>query len=575
MTTTSVDHPVPPLQYLPTDFAPLNFAAIEPWLTELEERVIDSVAALEKWILDRSELDSCISEEAVQRMYASVCKTNDEALEKAHMEYATVVLPEIKPIDDRLDRKYLECPFRSALDQERWLVYDRDVELGVRLFREENVALEAEEEEVVNGYDRIFGAMTVEFQGEERTLPGMNKFTEDPDRAVREAAWRATAGRRLEDAEKLEDLFEQLMDLRQRQAKNAGFADYRDYMHLAKGRFDYSVEDCLAFQENVAKHVLPLAGRLLGRRKELLGLTDVRPWDLAVDPESSEAFEPFQDVEGHVQVAADLMGKVRSSFGDELHWMFGEGLLDLDTRAHKAPGGFMESLERRRAPIIFANSGTTHGDVETLVHEGGHALNGILSRDLEPMGYRMPPLEFAEVASMGMESMAMEHYDAVYPPKEVRSCRIKALEGIVTTFPWVATIDGFQQWIYTHQGHSREERTAAWLEIQSRFSEGVDWSGLEAQRASLWHRQLHIFQVPFYYIEYALAQMGALQLWVRYRKDRNETVDRYVDGLKLGGARPLPELFEAAGLVFDPRGERLGEWMPEVEAAWQDEVAKG
>ena len=573
-TASSISHPTPALRYLPEEFAPTNFDAMKPWLEELEQRDIDSQEALEKWILDRSELDSCIGEEAVARMYASVCKTDDANLEKAYMDFQTIILPLIKPIDDRLDRKYLESPFRKDLDPQKWEVYDREVELGVRLFREENVALEAEEEKLTNQYDRIVGAMTVEFQGKEHTLSAMAKYVEDPDRDLRESSWRTTSGRRMEDAEKLESLFEELIELRQRQAKIAGFDNFRDYMHEAKARFDYTPEDCLAFQENVAKYVMPVATRMAARRKELLNLDPLRPWDLAVDPESDKAFEPFSNEQGQVDVASKMMSKVRDSFGGELRWMHAEGLLDLETRPHKAPGGFMDTLERRRVPVIFANSGTTHGDVETLVHEGGHALNGLLCRDLEPVAYRMPPLEFAEVASMGMEAMATEHYAEVYPPAEARSTRIDALEGMATTFPWVAAVDGFQQWIYTHENHTREERRAAWMEIQERFSAGVDWSELTEQRATLWHRQLHIFVVPFYYIEYALAQMGACQLWVRYRNNPSEAVDRYVEGLALGGSRKLPELFEAAGLKFDPRGDHLGELMAEVEAAWKEEVAK-
>lgn len=569
-----IEHPAPPLRFLPEDFAPTDFAAIEPWLVELEQRALASVEELERWVLDRSELESSIAEESVSRMYASVCKTDDEALEKAHLDYQTVVLPEIKPVDDRLDRKYLECPFRKELPSSAWEVFDRDTELGVRLFREENVPLEAEEEKGSNRYQRIIGAMTVEFRGETKTLSAMGTFLEDPDRATREEAWRLTSARRLEDREDLESLFEELLALRQQQAKNADFDNYRDYMHEAKGRFDYTPQDCLAFQDNVAKYVMPLAEKMAERRRTLLQLPDLRPWDMAVDPDSSKAFQPFQDQAGQVDVSSRLMAEVRGSFGAELAWMHEQGLLDLETRPHKAPGGFMDNLERRRVPVIFANSGTTHSDVETLVHEGGHALNGLLCRDLEPMPYRMPPLEFAEVASMGMESMCMEHYSAVYSPEDTRACRIKALEGIVQTFPWVAAIDGFQQWVYTHEGHDRAAREAAWIEIQGRFSAGASWEGLEAEQSALWQKQLHVFEVPFYYIEYALAQMGACQLWVRYRKDKEETVDRYVEGLQLGGSRKLPELFTAAGLEFDPRGDRLGALMTEIEAAWHAEISQ-
>ncbi len=569
MNPTTLRHPAPPLRYRPEDFQPLTFADLEPHLAELEARPLEDAEALERWLLDRSELDSAIAEESLRRSYASQCRTDDDAIEKEHLDYQTVVLPAVKPIDDRLDRRYLESPFRRELGPE-WAVYDREVELAVRLFREENVPLEAKEEELINRYDRIAGAMTVEFRGETRTLSGLKPFLEDPDRATREESWRAGAGRRLEDRGALDTLFDEMKALRVAQARNAGLANYRDYMHQAKARFDYTPEDCLAFADNVATHVMPVLERMQAYRRDALGVDVLRPWDGAVDLEGADAFEPFQDQAGHVDVTARLLDHVDPLFGDELRWMETAGLLDLETRPHKAPGGFMDTYERRRVPTIFANSGTTHADIETLVHEGGHALNGLFSRDLEPVAYRMPPLEFAEVASMGMEAMVMEHLPAVYPGEEARRARLQSLGGMVTTFSWVATIDGFQQWLYTDGvDASAEERAAKWTAIHDRFNGLVDWSGLDQELASLWHRQLHVFQVPFYYIEYAQAQMGALQLWILYRRDPEATVRAYREGLALGGSRPLPELFAAAGLAYDPRGEGLGEWMAEVEQEWR------
>lgn len=569
---TTSRHPVPAARQLPDSFVPATFKDIEPWLLELEAREINSVEELEAWLLDRSELDSAIAEESLSRMFANSCHTDDKELEKAHMDYQTVVLPEIKPIDDRLDRKYLACPLRSQLDQQQWMVFDRDVELGVKLFREENVALEAEEEKVANRYAQLVGAMTVDFDGEERTLSGLRTYGESPDRKIRESAWRIAAERRLQDRDELDSVFDALAGLRQQQARNADFDNFRDYMHLAKGRFDYTPEDCMAFHANVEKHVLPVVKRMQEYRQQQLGLDELRPWDMDVDLNQAPAFEPFQDADGHVDVAAKLLGAVDSQFDEELRWLYGQGLFDLDTRPHKAPGGYMDTLERRRVPVIFANSGTTHSDVETLVHEGGHALNALLARDLEPVAYRMPPLEFAEVASMGLETLAMEHLPEVYPRAAASRARISSLEGIVTTFPWVATIDAFQQWIYTDAGHCRATREQNWLEIQKRFSAKVDWSGLDEVRAAMWQRQLHLYQVPFYYIEYAIAQMGALQLWIRYRQDPQATVADYKKALSLGGSKTLPQLFEAAGIKFDPRGDGLGDWMQEVESAWRSEL---
>lgn len=565
-------HPVIPRRWLPAGFRASSWEAIKPWLEDLERRPLNDPADLERWLLDRSELDSWIAEESSRRNAAAACHTDDKAAEEAHLAFQTEIVPEIKPVADRLDRRYLASPHRAALPRAQWEVHDREVELSVKLFREANVELEAREEELTLEYGQITGAMTVNWQGRERTLSELARFAEEPDRAVREEAWRLAAGRRAQDAGKLEQLFDALHELRARMAANAGFDNFRDYAHAAAGRFDYSPADCQALGENVARHVLPLVRRMNEWRRRQLGVDRLRPWDLSVDPLHAPAFQPFTDARGQVAIAARLLARVQPGFAEELRWLESEGLLDLETRPHKRPGGFMDTFEGARVPFIFANSGTTHGDVETLLHETGHALHALAGREREPVDYRGAPLEFAEVASMGMEAMCMEHLRDEYPPEQVRAARLRSLEGIASTFPWVAIVDGFQQRIYVEPCLGAEARASAWIELRARFAAGVDWSGLEAERAREWHRQLHIFEVPFYYVEYALAQIGALQLWRRYRRDPAAAVSGYLAGLRLGGSRPLPELFAAAGLRFDPRGETLGELMKELEEAWMREV---
>lgn len=569
----SARHAPPPRRWLPADFRATSWAAIEPWLADLERRPLDSAADLERWLLDRSELDSWIAEESSRRNVAAACHTDDKAAEAAHLAFQTEVVPEIKPVADRLDRRYLACPHRSALPRAHWMVHDREVELSVQLFREANVELEAREEELALEYGQITGAMTVNWQGREWTLSELARFAEEPERRLREEAWRLAAVRRAQDADRLERLFDRMHALRAQMAQNAGFDNFRDYAHCSAGRFDYATADCLALGANVARHVVPVVKRMNGWRRERLGVDSLRPWDLAVDPLRAPAFQPFTDPAGQVRIAARLLARVRPGFADELRWMEEAGLLDLATRPHKRPGGFMDTFEGARLPFIFANSGTTHGDVETLLHETGHALHALAGREREPVDYRGAPLEFAEVASMGMEAMCMEHLAEEYPPEQVRAARLRSLEGIASTFPWVAIVDGFQQRIYTEPCLGAAARRRAWEELRQRLASGVDWSGLEEERAREWHRQLHIFEVPFYYVEYALAQIGALQLWQRYRRDPAAAVEGYLAGLRLGGSRPLPELYAAAGLRFDPRGETLGELMNEVEEAWSRERA--
>lgn len=567
-------HPAPPRRWLPPEWRALNWEAIRPRLEELEQRPILSRSDLERWLRDRDELDSWISEEATRRNIASACHTDDAAAEASHLEFQTEIVPLIQPVDDRLDRRYLAAPQRAELERTQWEVHDREVELAVRLFRAENVELEAREEELCVEYGRITGGMTVEWRERTWTLPELAPFSEEADRELREEAWRLGASRRAQDADLLEDLFDRMHALRARMAKNADFPNFRDYVHVAKGRFDYSAEDCLAYGRNVEQHVLPVLRRMNDWRQQRLGLESLRPWDLAVDPLHAPAFQPFRDPAGQVTVAERLLGRVHPDFAAELHWMHEAGLLDLASRPHKRQGGFMDVFEGVRLPFIFANSSTTHSDVETLLHETGHALHALAARERTPAAYRSSPLEFAEVASMGMEAMCMEHLREDYPPEQARAARLRSLEGIPSTLSWVATVDGFQQQIYVQPCEGRAARTEAWVALRKRFSSGVNWSGLEQERAREWHRQLHLFEVPFYYIEYAIAQMGALQLWTRYRRDPADAVRRYREGLALGGSRPLPELFAAAGLRFDPRGEMLAELMEELETAWRAEAAR-
>ena len=568
-------YPIPARRRLPPDWQPAEWAVIQPVAEELAGRPLGDRAALEGWLLDRSELDSLVGGRSSRLHVAAARDTADRAAEGAHLDYQTVVLPEYRKVSDRLDRKYLECPHRAELDPAFWTVYQRDAELAVELFREENVELEAEDERLATEYGRITGALTVDFGGAERTLPEMAPFYEDLDRGVREAAWRAVAGRRLREREQLEALFEQMVGLRGRIAANAGYSDYRDFKHRELGRFDYTPADCQALHANVERHVLPFVRRLTARRQELLGIAPLRPWDFSVDPEGKPPFRPFEDAAGQVRVAATLMERVDPGFAADLRWMEAEDLLDLETRPSKRQGGFMDTFEDVRWPFIFSNSSPTHGGVETLVHEGGHSVHGLLSRGLEPVDYRSAPIEFCEVASMGMEMMALEHLDAVYPPQEARRAALDSLEDAAASLAWICTVDAFQHWIYTHAGHSAAQRADAWVDLRERFGAPTDWTGLEEQRRHAWQGQLHVFEVPFYYVEYAIAQIGAFQLWSNYRRDPAGAVARFREGLALGGSQPLPRLFEAAGLRFDPRGDGLGELVAELEAAWLARLAVG
>lgn len=553
--------PVPARVFPPPGVVATGWDELRPFFDELQARELPDVAALEQWLLDRSGLSALIAAEAIKREVAMTRDTESEEVRRRHLDFQSETLPPCKQAEDRLDRRLLGHKSADELDPSRWRVYLREVENAASLFRSENVPLETAEKGMQSDYGSIAGGMTLEWDGEERTLPAMRRYGLDPDPSVREAAWRAVAQRRLVDADRLDELFTQMVANRTEQGRNAGFDDYRDYCHLSWGRLDYEPSDCLAFHRAVEEHCVPFAVELREARRARMNLPTVRPWDQDCDPDGAPPFEPFQTTQEQIDLACTVFEEVDPRFADQFRFLAASDLLDLDTRRGKMPGGYMEFFEDSRLPFIFSNSGTTHDDLQTLLHEGGHAFHALASRDLEPLSYRHPPLEFAEVASMGMELIAQPFLSSIYPKEEAGRVRREHLEGVVAGLCWIATIDSFQHWLYTHPAHSSEERARAWIDLRDRFSPDFDWSDLAQEKRTEWQRQLHLFEVPFYYIEYGIAQIGALALWRDFREEPGRTLDRYREALSLGGSRPLPELFAAAGLQFDPRGEQLADLM--------------
>jgi oligoendopeptidase F len=391
----------------------------------------------------------------------------------------------------------------------------------------------------------------VNFRGEEKTLVQMGRYLEEPDRAVRQEAWELVANRRLQEADKFEDIFDQLVKLREQIARNAGFANYLEYAFRARRRFDYTPADCRAFHDSVEQEIMPVLRELQAQRRQQLKLSALRPWDLAVDPLNRPPLRPFEQADHLVNRTQNIFTKLDGSLATGFHTMQQLRLLDLDNRKGKAPGGYQCSLNEARLPFIFMNAVGLQRDVETILHEAGHAFHALATRDEPLMTYRHAPIEFCEVASMSMELLGGEYLEEFYSTGEANRARRDHLEGIVKFFPWMATIDAFQHWIYSRPGHSRAERTQAWLGLMDRFGDDVDWSGYEKVRAHLWHRQLHLFLHPFYYVEYGIAQLGALRVWANSKQNKTKSIQDYQKALTLGGSRPLPELFAAAGCSFD------------------------
>lgn len=532
---------------------PLDPAHFEPRCRELQERKLDSAAALEQWLLDFSSWWAEVDEAKSRRYVEHSCHTDDEEIERAYLHVVETIDPLLKPLFFSLQKKLVECPFKSELPAERFEVLVRRWQADVELYHPANIPLETEEAKKVSEYDKISGQMTVVFQGEELPLPRMAKFSEDSDRAVREAAWRAVQERRTQDADRLEDIFDELLSLRSRIAAQAGLPDYRAYVWKQTKRFDYTPADCGRFAETVEKHVTPVLKELHARRKRQLGLDVLRPWDLAVDPTGLPPLVPFEphDIPKLVSGAVIAFDAVSEQLGDSFRELELGRNLDLDSRKGKAPGGYQAAFEASREPFIFMNSAGLHSDVITLLHEAGHAFHFQAARDEPIVFLRSAPLEFCEVASMAMEWIAAPHLASFYDAADVDRAREMLADRVVGLFPWIAVVDSYQHWIYTHPGHTRDERSAAWLGLHERFFGSVDWSGLESYRRREWLRQLHLFHYPFYYIEYGIAQLGALGVWRRAEADPEAAVSSYRRGLALGGKRPLPELFAAAGVSFD------------------------
>ena len=543
-----------------------DLTQIEPIYERLLAEEIGSPEALERWILNRSELEAALDQQGSMLYIRMTCQTDDAARVQSYTDFLETIVPATKVFEDRLNTKYLKEFERFALAEDRYGIYTRAVRTDIELFNEKNVEVQTKVDLLSQEYQGICGAMMVEFDGQERTLQEMGKFLLEPDRALRERAWRASSQRRLRESAKLDRLFDQMLALRDEVGRNAGFDNFRDYKFKSLHRFDYTPQDCRQYHESIERLVVPLWTRILEKREATMKLADLRPWDTAVDPLGRAPLKPFEKVGDLVAGCREIFYRVDPDLGAQFSQMADTGLLDLVSRRGKAPGGYQSTLNEARKPFIFMNAVGIDGDVRTLLHEGGHAFHALACAADPLLDYRHGPMEFNEVASMGMELLADRHLDVFYGQEDEARSRVKHLEDVIFTLVWVATIDAFQHWIYEHPRHSAAERREEWLAIRKRFSGGVvDWSGLDEEQAFLWHWQLHIFEVPFYYIEYGIAQLGALQLWLNGKKDRAKTLRQYREGLSLGGSRPLPELFTAAGLRFDFSEKMIAPMIEEVQ----------
>jgi oligoendopeptidase F len=503
-----------PRHFLPKDFIIRNWESLEPYFKALDEKTIDSAETMEQWLKDASELEAVISEDVCWRQIRMTCDTENKELEAAFNFFMMEIQPKIQPYADKLNRKLIDNPYTSELDKAKYFTYLRNVKKNIELFREENIPLNAELSVMQQQFGMIAGKMTVNVNGQEYTLQQAAKFLEDPDRQLRQEVYRKIAERRLQDKKALDDLYSTLLQKRNQVALNAGFANYRDFRFVELGRFDYKKEDCLQFHEAVKLHVMPLVNQIYETKKKKLDLDELRPWDIEAEPAGIQPLRPFQTGEELTEKTIACFDQLRPFFGDCLRKMKAMGHLDLESRKGKAPGGYNCPLAESGAPFIFMNAAGQFDDVTTMVHEGGHAIHSFLSHDLELNGFKEYPTEIAEVASMSMELFSMDHWQVFFNKKdELVRAKEQQLERVITIFPWIATIDKFQHWVFENPNHTPEQRASRWIEILEEFSSPViNFEGLEEYRRYAWQRQLHLFEVPFYYIEYGIAQLGAIGL---------------------------------------------------------------
>jgi len=551
-------HPKAAIQKIPrtllsADYTVTDWNGLEPFFKELSERAITSKAELEDWLANLSELEAVVSEDACWRQIKMTCDTTDKSLEEAFTYFCMEIQPKLQHYADALNKKLVNCPFTAELDQAAYHTYLRSVKKSIELFREENIPILAELSVLQQQYGAIAGKMTVEVEGKEYTLQQAAKFLESSDRKVREAVYYKIQQRRKQDEQPMHELYSSLIAKRHQIAINAGFKNYRDYKFKELGRFDYTKEDCFQFHDAVKQYVLPLVNEIYNRKKQKLALDTLKPWDTEAEPTGTAPLKPFTTGEELYEKTVKCFDQLNPFFADCLRKMKEMNHFDLESRKGKAPGGYNCPLAESGAPFIFMNAAGQMSDVTTMVHEGGHAVHSFLAHPLKLSAFKEYPMEIAEVASMAMELFSMDHWQAFFDNEaDLKRAKEHQLERTITIFPWIAIIDQFQHWVYEHPQHTVDERTTEWMGILNDFStSSIDYTGLDEFRKIGWQRQLHLFEVPFYYIEYGIAQLGAIGLWMQYKQNPNKALENYMNALSLGGTKTLPDLYKAAGLEFN------------------------
>lgn len=563
----------PPRKFVAENLVIDAWEKVESYFKTLLEEEWNSKEDFQQWLTKLSELEAVLSEDLAWRYIKMTIDTKDEDLTNDYAFFVHEIQPNLSDWGDRINHKINKSPFLNELKEssQGHFIYFRAIQKAIELYREENSMLEAEISSLSKEYGGISGKQTIEYKGQELTMQQASQHLKDLDEEVRREVFTKTANRRLEDKKNLHELFTTLIDLRNSVAKNAEFDNFRDYKFESMGRYDYTKEDCFAFHESIKEVIVPLVKDLQEKRLKKLNKPKFKPWDQDVDPEGKEALKPFKNGKDLLEKSLKVLKKVDPYFSSCVETMEKMGHLDLESKLGKAPGGYNYPLYEIGVPFIFMNAVGSQRDLITMIHESGHAVHSFLSRDLALTGFKSLPSEVAELASMSMELLSMKYWDEFYSSKDdLKRAKREHLEDILRILCWIAQIDQFQHWIYENPKHKVEERTSYWLSLCKDYgTQFTDWTGFEEVLETSWQRQLHLFEVPFYYIEYGIAQLGALGVWMNSIENEEKAIAQYKDALALGYTKSIPEIYETAGVKFDFSKDNLSRLSKHIQKELQ------
>ncbi len=550
-------------QFIDQDLIIDSWESIEQYFENLTSRKLETESDFKLWLSDQSELDAILEENAAWRYIKMTINTKSKALSDDYTFFISEIQPKIAPYEDLLNRKLNDSPFSNALSKEddSYKIMFRQVKKAIELYKEENVSIISEVAEEAQKFGALSAKQSIDYKGETLTMQKASVLLKETDEEVRKLVFNKIANRRRDDIEAFDDLFNSLLKKRHQIALNAGFDNFRDYKMVAMGRFDYSVQDCFNFHSSVKSEIVPLVKKIQQARLNKLGKDKFMPWDSDVDPEGKAPLKPFTDGKELLQGTIDMFNEIDPYFGDCLSTMNEMNHLDLESKDGKSPGGYNYPLYEIGVPFIFMNAVGSHRDLVTMVHEGGHAVHSFLSRELELTGFKSLPSEVAELASMSMELLSMEKWKRFYPdPTNLNRAKKEQLETTLKLLPWISQVDEFQHWLYVNFDHTNEERTAKWVELSSEYGTGLtNWENNEDILATSWQRQLHIFEVPFYYIEYGISQLGALSVWKNSLNNKELAISQYKKALSLAYTKSIPEIYHTAGIEFNFKKEYIAE----------------